>query len=198
MVGNPVHSWDARTGSTDKTSTNDPVDDDPSPSRRVARVSVREFRQGWCRDPFGRFEFRYFSNNEPTALVRSHGLESRDDPHADEAAIVTAIGDDEEAVPAPTRPVLHPVLYPARSHRILALVLIALAVIVPVTACVTLATTGSDRVFFVADFAAIAAALTILTQNSIRGWATTRGGTRGPARFDTETDHTPSSDVQRS
>src|SRR3974377_2356900 len=164
MVGNPVHSWDARTGSTDKTSTNDPVDDDPSPSRRVARVSVREFRQGWCRDPFGRFEFRYFSNNEPTALVRSHGLESRDDPHADEAAIVTAIGDDEEAVPAPTRPVLHPVLYPARSHRILALVLIALAVIVPVTACVTLATTGSDRVFFLAGFGGIAAGLPLTQQ----------------------------------
>ncbi|HWS45804.1 MAG TPA: hypothetical protein VN636_08090, partial [Acidimicrobiia bacterium] len=59
--------------STDKTSTNDPVDDDPSPSR----VSVREFRQGWYRDPFGHFEYRYFSNNEPTALVRSHGVESR-------------------------------------------------------------------------------------------------------------------------
>jgi len=198
MVGNPVHSWDARTGSTDKTSTNDPVDDDPSPSRRVARVSVREFRQGWCRDPFGRFEFRYFSNNEPTALVRSHGLESRDDPHADEAAIVTAIGDDEEAVPAPTRPVLHPVLYPARSHRILALVLIALAVIVPVTACVALATTGRGRVFFVADFAAIAAALAILTRTSIGEWVIRRGGRGELVRFDTETDHTPSPDVGRS
>lgn len=38
--------------------------------------------QGWRPDPFGRYEQRYFSAGRPTRLVRSHGVEDRDEPAA--------------------------------------------------------------------------------------------------------------------
>jgi hypothetical protein len=40
-------------------------------------------RQGWRTDPFGRHEFRYFSEGEPTRLVRDRGVDSYDEPPAD-------------------------------------------------------------------------------------------------------------------
>jgi hypothetical protein len=36
--------------------------------------------QGWCPDPFGRHEQRYFSLGRPTKLVRDAGVESYDEP----------------------------------------------------------------------------------------------------------------------
>jgi hypothetical protein len=38
--------------------------------------------QGWCTDPFGRHEARWFSGGDPTALVRDGGIESTDPPPA--------------------------------------------------------------------------------------------------------------------
>ena len=36
--------------------------------------------QNWCVDPFGRHEARWFSQGNPTALVRDDGVESQDPP----------------------------------------------------------------------------------------------------------------------
>src|SRR5215471_9350517 len=36
--------------------------------------------QGWYRDPYGVHEDRYFSDGQPTNLVRDQGVESRDEP----------------------------------------------------------------------------------------------------------------------
>ena len=36
--------------------------------------------QNWCVDPYGLHEARWFSQGNPTALVRDHGVESQDPP----------------------------------------------------------------------------------------------------------------------
>jgi hypothetical protein len=36
--------------------------------------------QGWCRDPYGIHGERWYSDGEPTSLVRDGGVESRDAP----------------------------------------------------------------------------------------------------------------------
>ena len=36
--------------------------------------------QNWCIDPYGVHEARWFSQGNPTALVRDHGVESQDPP----------------------------------------------------------------------------------------------------------------------
>lgn len=36
--------------------------------------------QGWCPDPYGNHDDRWFSDGEPTSLVRDQGTESHDEP----------------------------------------------------------------------------------------------------------------------
>jgi hypothetical protein len=36
--------------------------------------------QGWCRDPYGNHDERWFSGGQPTNLVRDQGTESYDEP----------------------------------------------------------------------------------------------------------------------
>jgi len=36
--------------------------------------------EGWYVDPYGRHDARWFSDGDPTALVRDDGVESRDPP----------------------------------------------------------------------------------------------------------------------
>jgi hypothetical protein len=61
--------------------------------------------QGWYRDPFRRHETRWFSDGNPTSLVRDEGIESTDPPpnarysgHPEPAAEVEGEGDGDAAV----------------------------------------------------------------------------------------------------
>jgi hypothetical protein len=52
--------------------------------------------QNWCIDPYGEHEARWFSQGNPTALVRDNGVESQDPPP--ESAFADLFGD---SLPAP-------------------------------------------------------------------------------------------------
>jgi hypothetical protein len=51
--------------------------------------------QNWCIDPYGLHEARWFSQGNPTALVRDHGVESQDPPPE------SAFADVFPSLPAP-------------------------------------------------------------------------------------------------
>jgi len=40
--------------------------------------------EGWYRDPYGRHDERWFSDGQPTSLVRDQGTESSDEPPSGE------------------------------------------------------------------------------------------------------------------
>jgi hypothetical protein len=48
--------------------------------RRAYCRNMRLAAQGWYRDPYAIHEDRYFSDGQPTKLVRDDGAESYDDP----------------------------------------------------------------------------------------------------------------------
>lgn len=51
--------------------------------------------QGWIPDPFGLHDLRYFSQGQPTNLVRDGSVDSYDEPPPGEAPSPTAIAPDE-------------------------------------------------------------------------------------------------------
>ncbi len=116
--------------------------------------------QGWNRDPFGRFEHRYFSEGRPTRLVRTAGVESRDDP--------TPAGSPRRpAVPArPAEPefpgTIEVWVYPRREHRKLARATLLLAVLAPVIVWVLLVPGTHGRVFVLIDYVVLVAAVVAL------------------------------------
>ena len=53
---------------------------------RIASWTVNDSlkqAEGWCLDPYGRHEQRWFSAGKPTALVRDDGVEGHDAPPAE-------------------------------------------------------------------------------------------------------------------
>lgn len=59
--------------------------------------------QGWCSDPYGRHEARWFSGGSPSALVRDSGVESTDPPkgHRSAGEPEPVTGPEEELVDRP-------------------------------------------------------------------------------------------------
>lgn len=96
--------------------------------------------QGWYRDPYGRYELRYFSEGRPTNLVRTGGVESVDavppgDPLSAEA---------QYASPPPYPPGAFVSDPPPRRRRRAALLwgLVATAVVAAIAIGVVLVTNG--------------------------------------------------------
>jgi hypothetical protein len=56
--------------------------------------------QGWCVDPWRRYEHRWFSAGAPTSLVRTRGCEARDEP-AGEPSTELVLPEVEEQRPEP-------------------------------------------------------------------------------------------------
>jgi hypothetical protein len=56
--------------------------------------------QGWCVDPWRRYEHRWYSAGAPTSLVRTRGREARDEP-AGEPSAELLLPEVEEFRPAP-------------------------------------------------------------------------------------------------
>jgi len=59
---------------------------------------------GWQRDPFGRHEQRYFSQGQPTKLVRDGGIESYDPPPDTPQIPAPSVSDGHQSVPGPVDP----------------------------------------------------------------------------------------------
>lgn len=140
---------------------------------------------GWRADPFGRFDQRYFSQGEPTALVRSGRVEARDEPVGDDrgdgseigqlgtaAVDVIEDGSCDDAAPVaseladpvsaehPVIPV--PVLYEHRDHPVAAALVVVLAAMVPLTGWLVLVPTPGERVFSAIVFVVVVVALGLL------------------------------------
>jgi hypothetical protein len=52
----------------------------PGQSVNVSTVGTDGAAEGWYLDPFGQHEARWFSDGDPTALVRDGSVEARDAP----------------------------------------------------------------------------------------------------------------------
>jgi hypothetical protein len=127
----------------------------------VAASHVMSRMQGWNPDPFGRFEHRYFSNDNPTTLVRTDGVEGRDHPgvRPEETEERSSPSQGSEA-----KIVVRPCLYERRERRSLVVILLAVAFVLPLVGWELLVTTPNDRLFGVAAFAVVAAALALLVR----------------------------------
>jgi hypothetical protein len=106
--------------------------------------------QGWHGDPFGRFEERYYAHGQPTALVRTAHVESRDEPtvipitHATTRPV-------EDAGPSAAKPIV----YARRPHPVAGPTILAVAVGTALVVWIVLTGGSGSRLFTGADFAVV-------------------------------------------
>jgi hypothetical protein len=119
--------------------------------------------QGWDADPWGHYEQRWFSQGNPTSLVRTHGVEARDEPDAAPPAPEPA-----PSVELPPAPVRASWRVPVRRRPVRARLVLTAAMVIPVLGCVLLVPVRGDRVFVVGAFALVFVSLAALVWGSPR------------------------------
>ena len=119
-------------------------------------------RQGWCADPFGRFEQRYWSQGRPTALVRNGRIESRDAPTAEGSTPTHSSAQPIVRVPTAPAATIAIWLHPAREHRGLRRLLLAVAVLAPVSGWILLIPNPHARTFALANYLLLTTAVIVL------------------------------------
>jgi hypothetical protein len=107
-------------------------------------------RQGWCADPWDRYEQRWFSQGTPTGLVRTGGVEAQDEldgapPPPVRAPVI-------ECPPALRRPVWEVLV---RRRPVRAGVVLTVAMVMPVFGFVLLAPPRSDRSLTIGAFVVV-------------------------------------------
>ena len=115
--------------------------------------------QGWNADPFERFEQRYFSQGAPTALVRSRGVEGRDQP-----GLRPETPQERRAAPivAEPEPLVGPRLYVRRERRFRARATLVIALATPVLGWEVLVSSRVDRIVGGAAFAIVTLTVAIV------------------------------------
>jgi len=117
--------------------------------------------QGWRPDPFGRYEERYFSAGNPTALVRSGRVETRDEP------TVSARPTSPAPPIVPKRPVSRrPRIYVRRVHRTRAAMVLVATLVTLVLGWELFVSSARAGLFGIVDFMFIGALLTVLVRMS--------------------------------
>jgi hypothetical protein len=89
-------------------------------------------QQGWHTDPWGRYEHRWFSHGTPTALVRTSGVEARDEPDGMPPPVLPVASTEDVPAVAP-RPVwIEPVTPRPLRRRLVVTVVLMMPMLVVV------------------------------------------------------------------